>query len=91
VLLVGTAWAAIMLVMAAVAAYFGAWLLDRPFEGVLLALAPGGMVEMSIITYALGIDVAFVVTCQLTRILFVLLITPVVFRVIGKPGPGAST
>jgi hypothetical protein len=93
VLLVGTGWAAIMLVMAAVAAYFGAWLLDRPFEGVLLALAPGGMVEMSIITYALGIDVAFVVTCQITRILFVLLITPLVFRVIGKPasGPGAST
>jgi membrane AbrB-like protein len=91
VLLVGTTWSAIMLVAAAGAAYAGAWLLDRPFEGVLLALAPGGMVEMSIITYALGIDVAFVVTCQLTRILFVLLITPLVLRFIGKPASGSGT
>ena len=93
VLFVGVGWAVIMLLLAAVAAYAGAWLLDRPYEGVLLAVAPGGMVEMTVITYALGVDVAFVVTCQLCRILFVLLITPFVFRIIGTPhtGPGPST
>lgn len=85
VFLVAVTWASVMLVAAGLAAFCGAWLLGRSFESVLLATAPAGMVEMSLLTFGLGIDVAFVITCQLSRVLFVLLFTPFVFRMLGVP------
>jgi hypothetical protein len=51
-----------------------------------LAVAPGGMAEMTIISYALGIETAFVITSQICRSFFVLTVAPVLFRVLGiKP------
>lgn len=73
-------WAVAMVLLAAGVAEASVWILDRPFSALLLALAPGGMVEMTVITIALGIDVAFVVTCQVFRILLVLTLMPVAYR-----------
>jgi uncharacterized membrane protein AbrB (regulator of aidB expression) len=53
-----------------------------------LAFAPGGMAEMAIIAYALGTEVAFVICCQVFRILLICLSVPVVFRLgSGHRGP----
>jgi membrane AbrB-like protein len=87
VLFIGSGWALVLIGSAAAAAYVGTWFLQQPLEGLLLALAPAGMVEMTLITFALGMETAFVVTCQLCRILFVLLITPLVFKIIKAPPP----
>jgi hypothetical protein len=79
-----------MIGMAAAFAVLGSWILGYPYFGMLLALAPGGMVEMTVITYAVGIDVAFVVVCQLFRILLVLIVTPFAFQLLGIPTHGSS-
>jgi len=81
--LLGTIWGVIMLSSAAFAAFIGTLVLDYPFEAMVLAMAPAGMVEMTLITLALGFDVAFVVTCQLCRVLFVLISTPALFSLLG--------
>jgi membrane AbrB-like protein len=90
--LIGTIWAIIMLSSAVLAAFVGTWMLDYSFEAMVLAMAPAGMVEMTLITLALGFDVAFVVTCQLCRVLFVLISTPALFGLLGirtgKPTDG---
>jgi hypothetical protein len=57
---------------------------------LLLAYAPGGIAEMSLIALALGIDVAFVSTHQLMRILIVILVAPLFFRLMSK-GNGAAS
>ncbi len=88
--LLGTMWGILMLSSAVFIAYVGTWFLDYPFEAMVLAMAPAGMVEMTLITLALGFDVAFVVTCQLCRILFVLLTTPALFSMLGI-APAKST
>jgi len=80
---VAVVWAIVTVSASALFALFGTWLLGFPFETMLLALAPAGFVEMTLITYAIGGDVAFVVTCQLCRVLFVLIMTPVFFRLLG--------
>ena len=79
-LLCGVTWAIVLIAMAALTAWAGGWLLERSFLGMMLALAPGGMVEMTILTLSVGFEVAFVVTCQLSRILFVLLLAPILFN-----------
>lgn len=84
--LLGTVWGVLMLASAVLTAFIGTWFLDYPFEAMVLAMAPAGMVEMTLITLALGFDVAFVVTCQLCRVLFVLVTTPALFHMLGIHG-----
>lgn len=60
-----------------------------PFSTLLLALAPGGMSEMTLITYALGLDVAFVALCQVLRSISTILLAPLVFgRFVDRPRKG---
>ena len=73
-------WALVLLATAVAAAEVGALLFARPFAALMLALAPGGMAEMMIISYALGIETAFVVTCQLCRSFMVVTFAPMFFR-----------
>jgi uncharacterized membrane protein AbrB (regulator of aidB expression) len=47
-------------------------------------MAAGGTVEMTILTLSIGIEVAFVATCQVMRILCVLLLTPMLFNLIAR-------
>ena len=62
--------------------------LTAPFLGfsstaILLALAPGGMAEMSLVALALNYDTAFVATMHIVRILFIIMLAPLVFRLLG--------
>lgn len=62
------------------------------FPALVLAFAPGGLAEMALIALALGIDVAFVTTHNIVRVLAILLIAPVLFRLVRKPaGPPQRT
>ncbi|MFT5931153.1 MAG: membrane AbrB-like protein [Hyphomonas sp.] len=65
-----------LLAMAAGFAWIGSLVLPQPYVALLLAISPGGIAEMTIITYAIGLETAFVVTCQIIRIFSVHIITP---------------
>jgi membrane AbrB-like protein len=88
-LVAAVVWAATLMVLAGMTAAVTSLWFDRPFQAMLLALAPGGMVEMTIITFALGIDVAFVVTCQVFRIAIVVTLMPFCYRLFGV-GPAGT-
>jgi membrane AbrB-like protein len=75
-------WALATIFLAVSMAWLSSWFLGRPFQAMVLALAPGGMVEMITITFALSIEVAFVVTCHVFRILLVMTFMPVCYRLI---------
>jgi len=55
-----------------------------PFAAIWLAFAPGGVAEMTLISLALGIDVAFVSTHHLVRVVFMVVAAPVVFHILQK-------
>lgn len=55
-------------------------------KALYLAFSPGGVTEMSLIALALGIDIAYVSTHHLARILMVVVLAPVSFRLMGKRG-----
>jgi membrane AbrB-like protein len=64
---------------------FGAGSAMQALTGVrtdqaLLALAPGGLTEMGLIALAINADVAFVALHHVVRILFVIVLAPVAFR-----------
>ena len=56
-----------------------------PFAALLLAFAPGGLAEMSLISLSLGIDAAFVSTHQVVRIFFIVALFPLAFRFLAGP------
>ena len=55
-----------------------------PTNGLVLAYAPGGVTEMSLVALALAVDVAFVATHHAVRLFIVLIAAPITFRVIRK-------
>jgi uncharacterized membrane protein AbrB (regulator of aidB expression) len=61
-----------------------------PARQVLLAYAPGGLAEMSLIALSLDIDAAYVSTHHILRILFVIGIAPLVFRLLAASGVRVS-
>ncbi|NDR54917.1 AbrB family transcriptional regulator [Aliiruegeria sabulilitoris] len=52
-------------------------------QGV-LAYSPGGLTEMSLLSLAMGQDVAYVSTMHVARIVIILFTMPLLFRVIGE-------
>jgi hypothetical protein len=52
--------------------------------GIILALSPGGLAEMSLVALALGIDVAFVSTMHVIRISLIIAIVPMAFSAIER-------
>jgi membrane AbrB-like protein len=64
---------------------FQTWL-DVPFAAGLMALVPGGLPEMSLVSIALGLDAAFVSVHHLFRIILILILLPVLVPLwAGKP------
>lgn len=63
--------AAILLGTAVAVAFAVASLTDNPMNALLLAYAPGGLAEMSLVALALDIEVAFVVVHHLVRVVLV--------------------
>jgi uncharacterized protein len=53
-------------------------------EQALLALAPGGLTEMGLIALAINADVAFVALHHVVRILFVIVLAPLAFRILRR-------
>lgn len=69
-----------------------------PFSSLILAFSPGGVAEMSLIAISLGRDVAFVSTHHLVRIMIVVMLAPMAFRLLRRwlplseePSGGATT
>lgn len=53
-----------------------------PFIIILLAFVPGGATEMSLIALALGLDTAFITTHHLVRVILVISLAPLAFRML---------
>lgn len=62
-----------------------------PVEALVLAYAPGGLAEMSLIALALGIDPAFVSTHHVVRIFLVVVLAPLAWRAIESALARCST
>ena len=75
----GLAWTLIMLV-AALAAALCSTFVDASVPALLLAFAPGGIAEMTIVAFAMGIEVAFVVCCHVFRSIFLVAVAPALYR-----------
>lgn len=80
----GLAWTAIMLMAALVAAVLCSTFVDAPVPALLLAFAPGGIAEMTIVAFAMGIEVAFVVCCHVLRSIFLVAVAPALYRGLHK-------
>lgn len=74
---------ALLLGMAAAFGMAVTWTADLPFSSTLLAFAPGGLAEMSLIALALGIDAAYVSSHHVVRIFMIIVAAPLVFRLLG--------
>lgn len=53
-----------------------------PASALMLAFTPGGLAEMCLISLALGIDVAFVSTHHVVRILLVVILAPLAYKAV---------
>lgn len=63
-----------------------------PLPQLVLAYSPGGLTEMSLIALALGIDPAFVALHHLLRMMSVIGVAPLVFRLFRRPPlPGTGS
>jgi membrane AbrB-like protein len=76
----GLAWTAIMLIAALAAAILCSTFVDASVPALLLAFAPGGIAEMTIVAFGMGIEVAFVVCCHVFRSIFLIAAAPVLYR-----------
>lgn len=57
-----------------------AGLVGAPTRALMLVLSPGGLAEMSLVALALGVDVAIVSSMHVFRIVVVVILAPVAFR-----------
>ena len=74
----------LLLTVAVAFALLVGWLTGLDFDALLLAYAPGGLAEMSLIALAQDIDPAFVSAHHTLRIALVVLLAPLLFRVIAR-------
>lgn len=81
---IGMLSALFILTCATTAAIVLSELTGLPFDALLLAFAPGGLAEMTLISLALGIDVAFVSTHHMLRIAFMMFTGPMAFRLMRR-------
>jgi membrane AbrB-like protein len=79
---VGLGALAVALVVAVGCAVVVAWLLSLRTGDVIMAYAPGGLEAMTILSFALHLDPAFVGVHHLARFLFVSLAIPIAVRVL---------
>ncbi len=73
-----------MVGLAALAAFGLSTVTPLPFDAIWLAFAPGGLAEMTLISLAMGIDVAFVSTHHLIRVTFMVVAAPIVFQLLRR-------
>ena len=81
---VAVIWSLVLLALAFVGALLCRNFADATLTELILAFSPGGIVEITIVAYAMSVNVAFVVTCQLCRVTMTLMLTPALFRLLGS-------
>ncbi len=80
VLLIAAGLAAILLAWAGLVAWVLSAVTGFALVDLILAFAPGGVSEMSLVALALNVDAAFVATHHLARIALIVVTAPLVFR-----------
>jgi membrane AbrB-like protein len=75
---------AVLLVLAAVFGQAVESTLGIPFSAALLAFAPGGLAEMSLIALSLEIDAAYVSSHHIVRIFMIVLAAPFLFKLLSR-------
>lgn len=83
-LLVGAGSGVLMMVLAWLAAALFADALGLDRAALLLALVPGGLVEMGLIALSVDVDTAMVSTLHVLRIAAIMLIAPIAFTLIDR-------
>lgn len=86
ILLAAAAGILMIAVAAAVSALAAPWLGLRQ-EALFLALSPGGLTEMAVIALSLGIGTAFVSTMHVIRILMIVTLAPLAWRLSNRKAP----
>lgn len=71
----------IMMVVAITLSFLAATFVGVSIPGLVLALSPGGLAEMSLVALALGIDVAFVSIMHVLRITIIVAVVPALYPV----------
>ena len=79
-LVIGAGLAALMLVLTTLFAYAISSFAGVGFAVGMLAFSPGGLAEMALVGLALGVDVAFIATHHVARILLVVMLAPAVIK-----------
>lgn len=84
-----------LLGLSLVSAWFLHAVTGLPFGSILLAYAPGGFAEMSLVSLAMELDPAFVSSHHLARVIFVIALVPLAFRLAERwsplPAPSRET
>ncbi|GLQ07704.1 AbrB family transcriptional regulator [Sneathiella chinensis] len=74
----------VMMLLAVLLSYFATSFVGVSIPGLILALSPGGLAEMSLVALALGIDVAFVSIMHVIRITAIISIVPLAYPTVSK-------
>lgn len=82
-LTIGAGLATLMLVLTTLFAFAVNAVTGTPFAVAMLAFSPGGLAEMALVGLALGVDVAFIATHHVARILLVVMLAPAVIKAWG--------
>ena len=75
---------AILLAVSLATAFALQALTEIPGQALVLAFAPGGLAEMSLIALALSVDAAFVATHHVIRIFLIVIFAPLAFRLLRR-------
>lgn len=81
----------LMIVLSVLFAVLVQYLSGVDIPTVILAYAPGGLAEMSLIALALGVDIGFVATHHIWRICLVVIGAPILFRILSIKANGKGT
>ncbi|MEH6402764.1 MAG: AbrB family transcriptional regulator [Sneathiella sp.] len=75
---------ALMVAIASLLAFLFSTFVGVSIPGLILALSPGGLAEMSLVALALGIDVAFVSIIHAVRITLIIALIPLAYPVFNR-------
>ena len=70
----------IMMALAVLFAWLTTFVSEIPVLALVLAFAPGGFAEMTIVGFGLGADIAFIVSHQLIRLFFIIGLVPMAVK-----------
>ncbi len=89
-IVISSGFVALMMIITVVIALCALWLTDVPLFAGILAYAPGGLTEMSLVAFGLGFNVGYVATLHFLRIMLITFAAPVLFRILRIQKPAVS-